>query len=146
MRVVLFCSVLSALACGSTGIPTGDGGGPGTDLSGGGADFAQSGSSDLAMSGSSDLSQPGGDLAGAGLCCGQPGDVGNNLGVGKYCNGFGDCTGMANLCANLGDPQLHFCTMICQQGGNCGTGATCQCQGGQCGCFPDSCLSMPASC
>jgi hypothetical protein len=89
-------------------------------------------------------------MAGGGsttLCCGQPGDAGNELGVGQYCTGFNTgCTGMASLCSNISDAQLHFCTMVCQAGGNCGTGATCQCQGGQCGCFPDACMNMPSTC
>jgi hypothetical protein len=129
----------------------GGGGGNGGGTGGGGSqsgDLAMMSTSDQGSS-SSDMASGGTstDMAGnAGLCCGQPGDTGNELGVGKYCNGFGDCTGMANLCANLGDPQLHFCTMVCQMGGNCGAGAACQCQGSQCGCLPNSCLTMPSTC
>lgn len=83
-----------------------------------------------------------------GLCCGQPGDPGNNLGVGKYCMTLQDCAnnGQASLCAVLGDPMLHFCTFLCQQGGNCGNGATCRCNGNQCGCVPDSCIPFPNGC
>jgi hypothetical protein len=78
--------------------------------------------------------------------CGNPGDVGNELGVGKYCpNGISDCsnTPMAPLCSSLGDPNTHFCTKTCQMGstGTCGTGAECVCNGNnQCGCTPSSCL------
>lgn len=75
--------------------------------------------------------------------CGKPGDKGNSIGVGKYCNGFSDCLGnsKAILCATLGDPNAHFCTNSCQVGdpSACGENATCTCQGSQCGCFPDAC-------
>ncbi|MCU1283539.1 MAG: hypothetical protein JWM53_7085 [bacterium] len=146
MRLVALCVSICAIGCGGGG-----GGGPadgaGTsiaDLSTTNADLAQSSSTDLA-SGPASTDMAG---AGSGLCCGQPGDPGNELGVGKYCTGFTECAGkMASVCSNLGgDAQLHFCTMACSMGGNCGTGATCQCQGGQCGCLPDSCLNMPSTC
>ena len=143
---LVLASLCWLVGCGGDGGGTGTGGNGGSggssgDLAGAPADLLSS-SADLA-NGSTSTDMAGG---GSGLCCGQPGDAGNELGVGKYCSGFGDCTGMANLCASLGDPQLHFCTMVCQMGGNCGTGATCQCQGGQCGCFPDSCMNMPSTC
>jgi hypothetical protein len=75
--------------------------------------------------------------------CGHPGDTGNALGVGKYCAQLSDCSGLtAGLCAILGDPNAHFCTKTCMQGSAdaCGDGATCSCQGGECGCVPDTCL------
>jgi hypothetical protein len=83
--------------------------------------------------------------------CGQPCDPGNNLGIGKFCNYISDCTGspIATVCATLGVANEHFCTAVCEppdaddEAGfptNCGDNATCQCQGGQCGCFPNSCL------
>jgi hypothetical protein len=75
--------------------------------------------------------------------CGHPGDQGNSLGVGKYCDQLTDCIGLqAGLCATLGDPNAHFCTKTCTQGSTteCGDNATCSCQGGQCGCVPNACL------
>jgi hypothetical protein len=89
----------------------------------------------------------------AGYACGQPCDPGNSLGVGKFCNAL-ECEGLkAGLCATLGDPanappdqQEHFCTFPCTSpdaGGaadECGENATCECQGGQCGCTPNYCL------
>ncbi len=77
--------------------------------------------------------------------CGHPGDTGNELGVGQYCNTLTDCSSNAgaHLCATLGNPQAHFCTKTCVgsgSAGQCGTMATCECQGGQCGCTPNSCL------
>jgi hypothetical protein len=76
--------------------------------------------------------------------CGMPGEVGNSLGVGKYCTTSTDCLGntQATLCATLGNPNMQFCTFLCIQGDStaCGTGASCACQSGECGCVPDSCL------
>src|SRR5689334_19622183 len=71
--------------------------------------------------------------------CGQPGDVGNDLGIGRFCTSLGDCTDpRAPLCSILGDTKTHFCTKTCQASGpatQCGTGAECTCNnGGQCGC------------
>jgi hypothetical protein len=125
------------------------------------ADMAQQASGDLAMQGSPlDMSmKPGVDLAGfdfagvdlasGGLCCGQPGDVGNEKGVGKYCGGGASCPAGAPFCSSLGDPKTNFCTNLCSGATDtttCGTNATCQCMGGQCGCFPNSCATMPAGC
>ena len=149
MRTIAICVSLLLLGCGGGGGGGGTGGNGGSGGTGGsGGSGGSGGVADLAMSSAADLaSAPSTDMAGgAALCCGQPGDQGNELGVGKYCGSLSDCTGMANLCASLGDPKLHFCTMLCQAGGNCGTGATCQCQGSQCGCFPDSCMNMPSTC
>ena len=41
----------------------------------------------------------------------------------------------------LGNPGAHFCTKQCDQGqdSECGQGAGCACQSGQCGCVPNSC-------
>jgi len=78
--------------------------------------------------------------------CGQPGDMGNEMGVGKFCpNGLSDCSSTANapLCSAIGDPDTHFCTTTCQMGstGTCGTGAECTCNASnQCGCTPTVCL------
>jgi hypothetical protein len=77
--------------------------------------------------------------------CGQPGDVGNSIGVGKYCASETDCLGnmQATICSNLGGPGTNFCTTLCtasDASNPCGAGATCECQGGQCGCTPNYCL------
>lgn len=77
--------------------------------------------------------------------CGQPGDVGNELGIGRFCTSLGDCPDpSAPLCSILGDRNTHFCTKVCQASGpadQCGTGARCACNpGGQCGCTPSVCL------
>ena len=81
--------------------------------------------------------------------CGHPGDEGNELGVGRFCenNSSGECatTQAAPICSYVGSTSTHFCTKLCQMGstGSCGTGAECVCNGGstsQCGCTPSSCL------
>jgi hypothetical protein len=82
--------------------------------------------------------------------CGHPGDVGNSLGVGKFCTQEQDCTGnsLANICSTLGNdpstPQLdaYFCTAICSGSSApnfCGDGAACMCGTQGCGCTPTTC-------
>ena len=75
--------------------------------------------------------------------CGHPGDVGNSLGVGKYCTKLSDCSmnKQATLCTILGSDDTFFCTFSCSgpTSTECGEAASCQCQGTQCGCFPDAC-------
>ena len=77
--------------------------------------------------------------------CGHPGDTGNSLGVGKYCTTLSDCSSnsKATLCSIIGSDNSYFSTMACSSPADlateCGENATCQCQGGQCGCFPDAC-------
>jgi hypothetical protein len=98
----------------------------------------------LAACGGSTADDPMVDAATSGLDkqCGEPGDTGNDLGVGKYCSQLSDCSGAASICAILGDPDAHFCTKTCTQGSTdaCGTNATCACMGGPCGCVPNTCL------
>jgi hypothetical protein len=79
--------------------------------------------------------------------CGEPGDEGNEIGVGRFCSLLSDCadTDDARLCANLGDPDAHFCTRLCGDPDDdavCGTGAECVCDdgGNNCGCTPTVCL------
>jgi len=77
--------------------------------------------------------------------CGQPGDQGNEQGVGKFCTSLSDCasTGSARLCSIIGDSTTHFCTHTCTGSGDtsCGTATTCTCNSSnQCGCTPTSCL------
>jgi hypothetical protein len=78
--------------------------------------------------------------------CGFPGDVGNELGIGKFCASIADCSNTveAPLCSSLGSNETHFCTKTCQMGGpadQCGTATECVCNGNnQCGCTPSVCL------
>ena len=76
--------------------------------------------------------------------CGHPGDMGNEVGIGKFCASLGECDSTAPLCSSIGDPNTHFCTRTCQMGDNsvCGTGAECTCNSSnQCGCTPSACLT-----
>ena len=79
--------------------------------------------------------------------CGQPGDTGNELGIGKFCSSLDDCAGdlTAPLCSILGNSNTHFCTTTCSMtgsAGQCGTAAMCVCNSGnQCGCTPTACLN-----
>jgi hypothetical protein len=91
-------------------------------------------------------------------CCGNPGDTGNALGVGKYCTGIDDCAGNAEakLCSSLGNTasrKTFFCTKLCDpkidMGSQCGEGASCQCDSGGagCACTPTKCVtSAPPGC
>jgi hypothetical protein len=78
--------------------------------------------------------------------CGMPGDTGNDVGVGKFCESLADCSGnmSATLCSSFGDPTTHFCTKTCAStgsAGQCGSNASCECNASnQCGCTPNSCL------
>jgi hypothetical protein len=78
--------------------------------------------------------------------CGNPGDTGNELGIGKFCTSLGDCSNSPNapLCSILGDRDTHFCTKTCSSTGpanQCGTATQCTCNSGnQCGCTPTACL------
>ena len=75
--------------------------------------------------------------------CGSPGDEGNSLGIGRFCDSLGDCLGTpdAPLCAILGDPLAHFCTKRCDpEDDECGEDTACECDGDNCGCTPNACL------
>jgi hypothetical protein len=107
-------------------------------------DMAKAG--DMAGGGGNDMAMNLSDMSMIFSCCGQPGDKGNSKGVGAYCDDQTNCPGpQAIFCASLGgDPNQHFCTIPCTPAGDggtdpCGEMASCQCQGGQCGCYPDIC-------
>ncbi len=109
-----------------------------------------------ACSSSSSSPATGGDSGGGGQDagfdskCGNPGDQGNELGIGKFCKNQQDCVNnqSATLCSILGDDTTHFCTKTCKNpdGGEagadeCGTATACTCnEQGQCGCTPTKCL------
>ena len=76
--------------------------------------------------------------------CGFPGDTGNSLGVGQFCETVYDCqqNSKATLCTQLGNPNTYFCTFRCDPdagAGVCGENAICACSG-QCGCVPTRCV------
>jgi hypothetical protein len=76
--------------------------------------------------------------------CGRPGDTGNELGIGAFCDSQSDCVELQlPFCSTLGDPNTHFCTKTCDMGSTdmCGTATECTCNSSnQCGCTPTACL------
>lgn len=104
------------------------------------------------------------DAGGTFSACGVPGQVGNEIGVGQYCELITDCSGQT-LCSSLvndpdNEPQRNtfVCVLPCDPCtdpvGFCGSGASCVCQEalGGCGCFPTACsdfashYGMPKTC
>lgn len=77
--------------------------------------------------------------------CAQPGDVGNDQGVGTFCTARGNqCAGhAANLClAALAPTQGQwFCTHLCTTSDQCGANATCDGDSRGRVCIPNRCLS-----
>ena len=86
--------------------------------------------------------------------CGQPGDMGNSLGVGHYCQTTADCasSSQAIICSSIVNaptvtPQDDTFVCIipecdpCAPPGTCGENAQCVCSPGLggCGCFPTAC-------
>jgi hypothetical protein len=138
-RLFALLLLVSVVGCRTPPIDT-DGGLPGSAV-----DMAVNGHGrDLAT-------QPVHDLSGIPTsCCGKPGNPGNELGVGKFCQDSLDCTSIkANICASTFAPNLNFCTLACSMnGGNaqCGSGAQCQCAMGQCACVPGECTMPPPGC
>lgn len=86
--------------------------------------------------------------------CGHPGDQGNSIGVGKFCEQISDCdTANGLLCSTINNPNnpnqpTYFCVLPCDPcspPGYCGSGATCVCQNGDpntCGCTPSTCSAI----
>jgi hypothetical protein len=87
----------------------------------------------------------GGAGGSSGVPCAEPGAMGNDLGVGQYCQTDGDCNGLsASFCTVAHEPSAPpFCTMPCFGDGDCGQDATCEDNGGPLkGCVP-GCLMVP---
>jgi hypothetical protein len=78
--------------------------------------------------------------------CGEPGDVGDPDGVGKFCQSGSDCLSSAPLCSVIGSKTTFFCTHLCTFGsaGTCDADDTCTCEGSNnappCACTPTKCL------
>lgn len=117
---------------------------------------SSSSSSSSSSGGASDsgAKDSGGTIDAGASTCGNPGDTGNAIGIGKYCNTVSECSGTsdAHICSILGDQTTHFCTKVCTapddagtDGGAtenpCGDGATCTCDPRGCGCTPNACLN-----
>jgi hypothetical protein len=110
-----------------------------------GCSTSSSSSSGGSSSGSASDGGGGTDSGAPPSTCGHPGDKGNALGVGQYCEKISDCTGQAKLCSIVGDPTTHFCTVLCQVDASvstqCGSDdMLCECGTGGCGCTPKVCV------
>jgi hypothetical protein len=74
--------------------------------------------------------------------CGNPGDQGNEMGIGRYCTaGGGECQGTQSPYCSVDVVQgvPAFCSKPCETDAECGTGATCQGTGLERGCAPAAC-------
>jgi hypothetical protein len=125
LALVVAAAWTSAVSCGS-------------DASGSGGAGGGSGGSPATGGGGA-----GGDATPPGSCV-QPGDKGNDKGVGTYCSPHGgQCADFpeAGLClADVGQDQW-FCTRLgCTTNADCGMDATCYHDSGGDACVPDRCL------
>ncbi len=72
--------------------------------------------------------------------CVQPGDPGNELGVGRFCTVSGDCDGEASLCLAAFVPDRTYCTIIgCAEDVDCGSDAFCGIDAAGSACIPVAC-------
>jgi hypothetical protein len=83
--------------------------------------------------------------------CGSPGDLGNSIGVGKFCRTALDClkNGNADICSSILNDvsapkatDTYFCTIACMPDAGvsqCGDDAVCSCVSLGCGCVPSRC-------
>ncbi len=81
--------------------------------------------------------------------CVKPGDPGNELGLGRYCEQAADCAfdGALRLCTAqfTTNPYAWFCTTLCADTSQCGTGALCVLTpAGMRVCVPPACLPADA--
>lgn len=77
-----------------------------------------------------------------GDACVQPGELGNDVGVGRFCTDLGgECDGTeADFCLASAVEDMPFCTKIfCSDDEECGEGATCEGGPGGSACIPLTC-------
>jgi hypothetical protein len=151
-RTALLVALLAATACSSSSSTTTTGTDSGTKPDTGGTTHADSGQThpDSGQT-KADAGHDSGSTAPPPPVCGKPGDVGNSLGIGKYCTTETDCPATAPLCSNIentdgGKLNTFFCVQVCD-GCNtaevCGSGAVCGCLvPGECGCTPTDCTAI----
>ena len=94
-----------------------------------------------------------GSCATPSTACSDPCNVGNELGVGRYCTpGHGECNqngavGGFIFCTKDYEPTetVQYCTGACKVDADCGTGAYCSGSGqGSKGCIPATCGGTPS--
>ena len=78
------------------------------------------------------------------MSCGQPGDTGNENGVGAFCTpGGNECRPhpLASLCIVDLDPvdEQWYCTRLCAHDSDCGSGAVCGGDSRGSACIPARC-------
>jgi hypothetical protein len=74
--------------------------------------------------------------------CGQPGDLGNELGVGLYCTAEGnECAdnNVANFCIAAFSSHNYCTKILCKTDEECGSGAQCVQESAGSACVPDYC-------
>ncbi|MFO0615989.1 MAG: hypothetical protein U0414_25565 [Polyangiaceae bacterium] len=114
-----------------------------------GCDDASTGSGGSTSASSSSSGKASSSSSGGNMCI-QPGDPGNDIGVGHACTpGGGECMQfpLASLClADVGQDE-HFCTRIgCDEKTNCGKDAGCLIEGAGSACVPCKCDSAGIGC
>ena len=77
--------------------------------------------------------------------CAQPGDVGNDIGIGTFCTPRGnECRAfpLAGLCLAAAAPSERqwFCTRLCERDDQCGADARCFGDARGMSCVPSRCL------
>ena len=77
--------------------------------------------------------------------CAKVGDVGNDVGISRYCTrGGGECAQTGGTFC-LGDFTTgefgNFCSTTCTSDAECGAGASCQGPSGRQGCIPTACVA-----
>jgi hypothetical protein len=93
----------------------------------------------VGCSDSSDASQTGVPAS----SCAQPGDTGNENGVGRFCSpDGGECSGLAPMClADVAPAEGQwFCTRLCTEDDQCGSDARCIGDERGSACVPEHCL------
>ncbi len=82
--------------------------------------------------------------------CTQPGDAGNEIGVGEFCTPLGhqcDDNTIAQLClADVGQTEWMCTRIMCDETTDCGEGAGCLLEDGGSACVPCACDSRGIGC
>jgi hypothetical protein len=98
---------------------------------------------DMPRDASVDLNHPDFDAL-LGMCA-APGDPGNSVGVGRFCQSASDCAAFPNtMCLGQVLKGADFCTLLCTspQDTSCRENAVCLCDPsavGNCACIPAKC-------
>ena len=72
--------------------------------------------------------------------CVAEGAVGNEKGIGKYCQASEECPGTTFCTAGLAPKGAEYCTAFCSTDADCGSGAVCYTDPRGKGCAPAKCV------